>query len=211
MTLGKRIAELRNGLKLSQGGLAKLINVSRGYIGLIEIDRSIPSDDTFQLLAEALQTTTADLLQARGLLPGGDLAVEVARFAHLINGYPEPWRAWVLEMAALLLDHADLDLEREQQMQALFVTRHPASAATIPTDTPDADARLRAMGEDPTEFTLEERQALQMVLRIEPPALRRKVIEMLAPTQLTPHHGCNEETNGELAYTSGSAKRRMAD
>lgn len=59
--LGKLIKELRELFKLSQTGLAKLLNVSRSVIADIEQEKHLPSVLTLLKLCNVLEITMAEL------------------------------------------------------------------------------------------------------------------------------------------------------
>jgi len=61
-TTGRRIAWLRELRGFSQGDLAEKIGRSRGYVGQLETDRSMPSVEVLVALADALETSTDFLL-----------------------------------------------------------------------------------------------------------------------------------------------------
>ncbi|MGA7731523.1 MAG: helix-turn-helix transcriptional regulator [Chloroflexia bacterium] len=74
-TLAKRIRELRQGLGWTQQDLSIESGLSRSYISRLEMgDIALPSNERLRALANALQTTLDDLLQAAGFLdaPVGD-------------------------------------------------------------------------------------------------------------------------------------------
>jgi transcriptional regulator with XRE-family HTH domain len=58
MTAGERIKELRVQKKLTQEKLAKLVGLSYIQVGRYETNKSKPSSDVLQHLANALDTTT---------------------------------------------------------------------------------------------------------------------------------------------------------
>lgn len=58
MTAGERIKELRVQKKLTQEKLAKLVGLSYIQVGRYETNKSKPSSDVLQRLANALDTTT---------------------------------------------------------------------------------------------------------------------------------------------------------
>lgn len=62
MSIGQRIKKARKEAKLTQMELAKKTNLSRSYIGDIEIDRYNPSISTLQSIAEATGVTASFLL-----------------------------------------------------------------------------------------------------------------------------------------------------
>lgn len=61
-TFGKKIAELRKDLKMSQGELAKLLNTSTSVIGRYERDEMTPSIEVAKKIASILNTTVGYLL-----------------------------------------------------------------------------------------------------------------------------------------------------
>jgi transcriptional regulator with XRE-family HTH domain len=63
MNIGDRIKELRATKKLTQTGLAKIVGLSYIQIGRYETQKSNPSSDILQKLAQALDTTTDFLMQ----------------------------------------------------------------------------------------------------------------------------------------------------
>ena len=63
MGIGERIKELRVSKKLTQSQLAELIGMSYIQIGRYETQKSNPSSDVLQKLANALGTTTDYLMQ----------------------------------------------------------------------------------------------------------------------------------------------------
>lgn len=62
MLIGNRIKELRKSKGLSQEKLGQLINVTKVSISCYEHETRSPDLDTFELLVEALDTTTDYLL-----------------------------------------------------------------------------------------------------------------------------------------------------
>lgn len=62
MTIGQRIIELRIAKGFSQKTLAERSGISQSAISLIEKDQRDPSTKTLALLADALGTTSANLL-----------------------------------------------------------------------------------------------------------------------------------------------------
>ena len=62
MSIGQRIKKARKDAKLTQMELAKKTNLSRSYIGDIEIDRYNPSITTLQTIAEATGVSASYLL-----------------------------------------------------------------------------------------------------------------------------------------------------
>jgi transcriptional regulator with XRE-family HTH domain len=73
--LAKRIRELRQGLGWTQQDLSIESGLSRSYISRLEMgDIALPSNERLRALANALQTSLDDLLQAAGFLdaPAGD-------------------------------------------------------------------------------------------------------------------------------------------
>lgn len=61
-TFGKKIAELRKDLKMSQGELAKLLSTSTSVIGRYERDEMTPSIEAAKKIASILNTTVGYLL-----------------------------------------------------------------------------------------------------------------------------------------------------
>lgn len=64
LTLGSRIRELRTAQKLTLAALASAAGISTSYLNDLEHDRTVPSLQRLQWIAEALG------LDARGLLRG---------------------------------------------------------------------------------------------------------------------------------------------
>lgn len=62
MTVGNRIKELRTGKKMTQAQLANEVGLSYIQIGRYEKQKSNPSAEVLQRLAEALNTTTDYLM-----------------------------------------------------------------------------------------------------------------------------------------------------
>jgi len=62
MSIGQRIKKARKDAKLTQMELAKKTNLSRSYIGDIEIDRYNPSITTLKTIAEATGVSASYLL-----------------------------------------------------------------------------------------------------------------------------------------------------
>lgn len=62
MSIGDRIKELRTGKSFTQAQLAKLVSLSYIQIGRYEKQKSNPSADVLQRLAEALDTSTDYLM-----------------------------------------------------------------------------------------------------------------------------------------------------
>jgi transcriptional regulator with XRE-family HTH domain len=63
MSVGERIKELRKSTKQTQAQLAEKVGVSYIQIGRYETQKSSPSADVLQKLADALETTTDFLMQ----------------------------------------------------------------------------------------------------------------------------------------------------
>jgi transcriptional regulator with XRE-family HTH domain len=63
MGIGERIKELRTAKKLTQTDLAKIVGLSYIQVGRYETQKSNPSSDVLQKLAQALGTTTDYLMQ----------------------------------------------------------------------------------------------------------------------------------------------------
>jgi transcriptional regulator with XRE-family HTH domain len=61
-TFGKKLAELRKELKMSQGELSKLLNTSTFVIGRYERDEMTPSIEVAKKIASILNTTVGYLL-----------------------------------------------------------------------------------------------------------------------------------------------------
>lgn len=61
-TFGKKLAELRKELKMSQGELSKLLNTSTSVIGRYERDEMTPSIEVAKKIASILNTTVGYLL-----------------------------------------------------------------------------------------------------------------------------------------------------
>ncbi len=62
MNIGERIKELRTAKKMTQTDLAKAVGLSYIQIGRYETQKSTPSSDVLQKLAEVLDTTTDYLM-----------------------------------------------------------------------------------------------------------------------------------------------------
>jgi transcriptional regulator with XRE-family HTH domain len=62
-SFGNKIAGLRKAKKISQGELAKKVGLSYIQVGRYETQKSNPSSDVLQKLANALDTTTDFLMQ----------------------------------------------------------------------------------------------------------------------------------------------------
>ena len=63
MTIGERIKELRKAKKLTQSQLAEIVGMSYIQIGRYETQKSNPSSEVLQKLANALDTSTDFLMQ----------------------------------------------------------------------------------------------------------------------------------------------------
>ena len=61
INLGKNIKKRRKELGLSQQGLADKLELSRNFVGKIEIAFSKPSLDTVIKIADVLETSVSDL------------------------------------------------------------------------------------------------------------------------------------------------------
>ena len=61
-TFGKKVAELRKDMKVSQGQLAKLLNTSTSVIGRYERDEMTPSIEVAKKIAALLKTSVGYLL-----------------------------------------------------------------------------------------------------------------------------------------------------
>jgi transcriptional regulator with XRE-family HTH domain len=59
----RRIRALRNSRGISQAGLAKAANLSRGYLSRVEIGMQSPTLEVIERLAAALKVRPADLLE----------------------------------------------------------------------------------------------------------------------------------------------------
>lgn len=62
MNIGERIKELRKAKKMTQTDLAKAVGLSYIQIGRYETQKSTPSSDVLQKLAEVLDTSTDFLM-----------------------------------------------------------------------------------------------------------------------------------------------------
>lgn len=62
MTLGKRIAQLRQEKELTQEGLAELLGISRPGLGLYETDKREPDYETLGKIAKYFNVSTDYLL-----------------------------------------------------------------------------------------------------------------------------------------------------
>ncbi|MXV14165.1 helix-turn-helix domain-containing protein [Pedobacter sp. HMF7056] len=62
MNIGERIKELRTEKKLTQGELAAKVGLTYIQVGRYETQKSAPSSDVLQKLAQALDTTTDFLM-----------------------------------------------------------------------------------------------------------------------------------------------------
>ena len=62
MAIGERIKELRTQKKLTQSALAKIVGLTYIQIGRYETQKSNPSSDVLQKMANALDTTTDYLM-----------------------------------------------------------------------------------------------------------------------------------------------------
>lgn len=65
--IGKRLAEIRKGQKITQEKLAERTNLANNYISNIENSRSIPSLETLVKLCDALGVTPNDILLGASL------------------------------------------------------------------------------------------------------------------------------------------------
>jgi transcriptional regulator with XRE-family HTH domain len=76
VALANRVRELREAVvpRLSQEELSRLVGVNKSYIAALEGGRiQLPAPAVVRRLAEALSTTTLDLLIASGYLERGDV------------------------------------------------------------------------------------------------------------------------------------------
>ena len=62
MSVGKRIASLRESRSLSQTQLAKKLNISTSTLGMYETDKRNPNNEMLKLLANFFHVTTDYLL-----------------------------------------------------------------------------------------------------------------------------------------------------
>lgn len=89
MSIGQRVKQARKVAGMTQIELAKKTNLSRSYIGDIEIDRYNPSVSTLTIIAEATGVSTAFLLGT----PAPDTQYyddpEVARMANELKNNPD--------------------------------------------------------------------------------------------------------------------------
>jgi transcriptional regulator with XRE-family HTH domain len=85
MDIGERIKELRTAKKLTQSDLAKIVGLSYIQIGRYETQKSNPSSDILQKLAQALGTTTDYLMQGTT----DDLASTQLHDLELLNQFKE--------------------------------------------------------------------------------------------------------------------------
>lgn len=63
MSVGKRIASLRESRSLSQSQLAKKLNISTSTLGMYETDKRNPNTEMLKLLASFFHVTTDYLLE----------------------------------------------------------------------------------------------------------------------------------------------------
>lgn len=73
MLIGRRIKELRKNKGLSQEKLGKMINVTKVSISCYENETRSPDLETFELLVDALDTTTDYLLGRDKLIVSEDM------------------------------------------------------------------------------------------------------------------------------------------
>jgi predicted transcriptional regulator len=77
VSLAERVRYLRDhhDPPLSQSELARAAGVEKSYVSALELGRiRMPANDILHSLARALGTTNADLLNAAGYLPRGEIA-----------------------------------------------------------------------------------------------------------------------------------------
>lgn len=85
--LGARIRARREALGLTQAALAERANLTSNYVGVLERGLKLPTLDTLNTLAKALETTLVELL--------GDVGVKdpwVSDVLAVASSVPEPLR-----------------------------------------------------------------------------------------------------------------------
>lgn len=94
-TFGRRVRELRTGLKMTQPQLAEMIDMSVEWVRRIENGGASPSFDTISALAKALHVPPANLFT------DGEVRVG-SRVATVAENLSDAELAWLLEGVSLL-------------------------------------------------------------------------------------------------------------
>lgn len=77
MSIGNRIKELRAAKNLSQPDLAELIGIEQSYLSKLENDKSIPSNDIFRALLNALETDLDTFLSSLDMTIGQQKLMQI--------------------------------------------------------------------------------------------------------------------------------------
>ncbi|KGJ97962.1 helix-turn-helix domain-containing protein [Thalassotalea sp. ND16A] len=64
MTFGKQLKKLRSERNLSQPQLAELVGIEQSYLSKLENDKSVPSNEIFRQILQALNIKIADFLKS---------------------------------------------------------------------------------------------------------------------------------------------------
>ena len=103
-SMGKRIRERRNSLRLSQEKLAEISSVTTSYIGQIERAERIPSLETLVNISNALGVTI-DFLLKDSLFAVDDMYVK--RIIELLLGKSDEAKATAVDVVQALVIHMD--------------------------------------------------------------------------------------------------------
>ena len=120
MTVGEKIRQRREELKISQYELAQLVGYkSRSSINKIEMDLYHVPQDKMKLFATALHTTPSDLLEwgdADGKLSKERQVMddEVRDFLFLLNRLDDVDKARIMERMQIMLEDAKYQKEELQ-------------------------------------------------------------------------------------------------
>lgn len=98
--VGRRIRTKRKEKKLRQEDLAEMVSLSTSYIGMIERGEKIPSLETFVYLANALDTSTDDLLS--GVLDHG-YKIRISEYARKFDDCSEKKRRVIYDVVDVML------------------------------------------------------------------------------------------------------------
>ena len=99
--IGKRIKEHRQRRNLTQEMLAELIEMSPGYMSLIETGKKKASVETLLMICRALNITLSDLLTGNQIVLNSDYNREIAE---LMSGCNEYERRLIFEIIRTVRD-----------------------------------------------------------------------------------------------------------
>lgn len=100
LTIGQNIREKRLSKSWKQSTLAEKVDMSTGYIGMIERGEKIPKLETFIHITNALETTADELLE--GVLERG-YEIRMSEYLNQIEQLPKERQKKIFQMIDLML------------------------------------------------------------------------------------------------------------